>query len=182
MLTKRITAPTALAVSLADAKVALRVNGSALDSIVDAWVRAITEHAEHLTGRSVMQQTWQALCESFDDLGRLPRLPIVSVSSVRYYDTTNTLQTLDPSNYSLYTTEYFATIRTFGEFPETFERDDAVIVEYVAGYGTSDTATPSAMKAYILAKLVEVFDSSNPPAVKNSFVDGILARLKVSEL
>ncbi|CAB4163391.1 Phage conserved hypothetical protein [uncultured Caudovirales phage] len=182
MLSKRITAPTALAVSLADAKVALRLNGSALDSIVDAWVRAITEHAEHLTGRAIMQQTWQALCESFDDLGRIPRLPLVSISSVKYYDLTNTLQTLDPSNYSLYTTEHFATIRTFGAFPDTYERADAVIVEYVAGYGTSDTATPSSIKAYILAKLVEVFDPSNPPAVKNSFADMILSRFKVPQL
>lgn len=182
MLSKRITAPTALAVSLADAKVALRLNGSALDSIVDAWVRAITEHAEHLMGRSVMLQTWQALCESFDDLERLPRLPVVSVSSVKYYDTANTLQTLDPSSYSVYSTEHFATVRTFGTFPDAYERPDAVIVEYVAGYGTSDTATPSSIKAYILAKLVEAFDPNNPPAVKTTFADLILSRFKVPQL
>lgn len=182
MLSKRITAPTALAVSLADAKVALRLNDTGLDSIVDLWVRAVTEHAEHLTGRAIMQQTWQALCESFDDLGKIPRLPLVSVSSVKYYDTANALQTLDPSNYSVYSTEHFATIRTFSEFPETFERADAVIVEYVAGYGTSDTATPAAIKAYILNKLVETFDASSAPEVKNSFADAILSRFVVPSL
>ena len=182
MQTKRITAPAALAVSLVDAKVALRVNGAALDAVITAWVQAITEHAEHLTGRSIITQTWQAICTSFDDLQKLPNLPVVSVSSVKYYDLTNALQTLDPSNYSLFSVEYMATVRTFGAFPDTYERDDAVVVEYVAGYGGTEAATPAAVKAYILAKLVEVFDPSNPPSVKGSFCDAVLARLRVPTL
>lgn len=179
MLSRRITPPTALAVSLVDAKVALRVNGTALDNVISLWVQAITEHAEHLTGRSIMRQTWQAICVSFDDLQKLPKLPVVSVSSVKYYDTTNTLQTLDPSNYSLYLSDRLATVRTFGTFPDTYERDDAVVVEYVAGYGNHYSAVPSTAKAYVLAKLVEVFDpTNNAPAVGTSFIDRLLDRLK----
>jgi len=181
MLSKRLVAPSALAVSLADAKVALRINGTALDNVVEMWVRAVTEHAEHLTGRAIMQQTWQAFCTSFDDFAKIPRLPLVSVTSVKYYDAANALQTLDPSRYSIVATEHQAIAQVI-DAPETYDRPDAVIVEYVAGYSTSDAATPASIKAYIVSKLVEVFDASAQPVVRNSFADCILSRFKVPML
>lgn len=54
-----LTAPTAEPVSVADAKLAARLDGSHWDAIVGAAIAAARAVAEHQTGRHFMQQTWR---------------------------------------------------------------------------------------------------------------------------
>lgn len=55
-----LTAPTLEPVTVADAKLAARLDGSHWDGIVAGAISAAREVAEHETGQRFMQQTWRA--------------------------------------------------------------------------------------------------------------------------
>jgi uncharacterized phiE125 gp8 family phage protein len=177
-----------LAVSLAEAKKHLRIDddpGLSLDSIVTAWLAGIIAHAEHVTGRSFVNQPWKARLGSFPCAIPLPKLPVVTVDAVRYVDANGVTQTLAPSAYVLDTLAFLPEVRPVSgtSWPATAtDRKTAVLVDYTSGYGPDDTTTPDGIKLYILAKLVEQFDPDEPPpadGIAESFIDGLLAPYKV---
>lgn len=182
MTTQLITPPAALAVSLDDAKANLRVDGADMDDLITAWLEGITAHAEHYMGRSIINQTWRLTLDAFPDALKLYNPPIVSVSSVKYYDEDNTLQTLDPADYALDNASEpgYIVPAPDVDWPDTYDKINAVIVEYVAGYGATAASTPKDIKLYILAKLSEVFDpNARPNEVTSSFTCRLLDRRKI---
>ena len=63
----------------------------------------------------------------------IPRPPLASVDSVKYHDTTNTQQTLDPSNYNVILGEFepgFIEPALPNSWPSTYIRGDAVTVRF----------------------------------------------------
>jgi len=54
-----ITPPTAEPVTLAEAKLAARVDGSAHDALIGGLIVAAREQAEHVAGRRWIAQTWR---------------------------------------------------------------------------------------------------------------------------
>lgn len=133
-------------------------------------MRAITtarEYAERYTRRAIVQQTLRLLRGPImgterrglqwymnggaSDWGQIELLrpPLISVSSVKYYDDSNVLQTVDPASY--FTAQgLVATLRFVDGFqaPSTYLREDAIQIEYVAGYAPSD-ATPTDYRANV---------------------------------
>lgn len=184
MTFKLITPPAALAVSLADAKLALRVDGNEQDALITAWTAGITEHAEHYTGRAFVNQTWRYTADSFPTAIKLQYAPVASVTSIKYLDVNGVLQTLNPADYFLdNSTEPGYIVPQVGKaWPATYGRINSVMVDYVAGYGPDDTTVPPSVKLFIQAKLVEQFDSAvrlEKDTVQASFIDRLLDRMKV---
>jgi uncharacterized phiE125 gp8 family phage protein len=182
MTTQLITPPAALAVSLALAKANLRVDTSDDDTLIAAWINGISAHAEHYMQRSIINQTWRVTLDSFPDAVKLCYPPISAVSFVKYYDADDVLQTLDPTDYIVDTASEpgYVVPAPNKAWPNTYGKINAVQVQYVAGYGTDDTATPNDIKLYILAKLSEQFDpDSKPSSITSSFIDRLLDRHKI---
>lgn len=73
----------------------------------------------------------------------LKRPPLVSVSSVKYYDDSNVLQTVSPSNYFI-TSDLVPKVQFVEGFdtPSVYLRDDAIQIEYIAGYAPSTDSPP----------------------------------------
>jgi uncharacterized phiE125 gp8 family phage protein len=65
----------------------------------------------------------------------LLRPPLISVTSVKYYDDANALQTVDDEEYFV-TADLVPKLRFVSGFssPSTYLRDDTLQVEYIAGY------------------------------------------------
>lgn len=82
MALKLITAATALAVSLVEAKEHLRVTESTEDTLITAMITAATEVAEQITGRAIMPQTWELTLDAFPDAFELTRIPAASITSL----------------------------------------------------------------------------------------------------
>lgn len=184
MTFKLITPPAALAVSLADAKLALRVDGDEQDALIEAWTQGITEHAEHYTGRAFVHQTWRLTLDRFPTAIKLQYAPIASVSSIKYLDEAGVLQTLNPADYLLDdSTEPGYIVPQVGKaWPATFDRINAVQVDYVAGYGPTDATVPPSVGLYIKAKLCEQYDPAvrlEKDTVQSSFIDRLLDRVRV---
>lgn len=67
----------------------------------------------------------------------LKRGALQSVTSITYYDLTNTLQTLDPATYALKKPTYLpGAIQPMTYYPIAYPRPDAVAITYVAGLST----------------------------------------------
>lgn len=187
----RLIAPaSALAVTLADAKVNLRIDNDRtdLDMLVEAWIRGITGHAESYMNRALITQERQVTLSRFSPEIVLQRSPLVEVVSVEYFDADDVLRSVSAAYYQVTAAREPAVVRPRPGYswPATFDRDDAVQVRYKCGYGVDASTTPNEIKLYILAKLVEMFDpasASAPPTVgkpyKTSFIDSMLDAYRI---
>ncbi|MEL7609497.1 MAG: head-tail connector protein [Bacillota bacterium] len=89
---KVITPPAAEPVSLADAKLHLRADGTAEDTLISNLIVAAREHCEDETRRALVEQTIEAYPQAFGD--PLPRPPMRDVLSVVYKDSSGVEHTL----------------------------------------------------------------------------------------
>lgn len=167
MTVRVIVNPVNMAVSLADARNAARVNGTDLDGELETHVRALTAEAEHYTGRAIINRTYRITLDEFPDAIELPSTPLASVSSVsvKYIDPAGLEQTLDPADYIVDDKSEPGYIVPGVDlaWPETRVRINAVNVVAVCGYGADDTTTPAPFKAFILARLKEIYAPAGTP-------------------
>lgn len=148
----RITAPAVEPLTLAEAKLHCRVDGSDEDALITALIVAAREQAEHETGRALVTQTWELVHDAFPEAFVLRRAPIQSVTSLKYLDSADgTEQTLDPADYLLdKDSEPGYVVPAYGKaWPATWPVPNAVRVRYVCGYGLA-AAVPVAIKQWML--------------------------------
>ena len=152
MALKLLTPATALAVTLAEAKLAHRFDATDLDADITAMLHDATRLAEHETGQCLMPQTWRLTLDAFPPALKLTRVPVASVTSIQYTDTAGVLQTLDPADYALDTTDAYASayiVPAYGtSWPATRDQINAVSVTYVAGYADA-ASVPSQLKRQV---------------------------------
>jgi uncharacterized phiE125 gp8 family phage protein len=138
---KIVTPNTTLLVSLADFKqhVNWDTADTSQDTVMTAYINAATEQAQLFTGRQFLNASWSLLLDTFPNRIKLSKSPFVSVTSVKYYDMDNVLQTLSASEYKVKDggTYGLASIEFDGSIPSIYDKPDAVVIEYVAGYGAS---------------------------------------------
>jgi hypothetical protein len=164
------------------------------DALIDSYITTGREFVEKSTRRSLVQRTLRLSAAGFPVCVSpwvyqrsllpmrfqppqhiyLPRPPIVSVTSVKYFDIDNTLQTVDSSDYYLTDDEVpeLRFVRNFSA-PTTYDRPDALRVEYVAGYAPAGSPpssradyvvnVPQSLVNAILASVTLLYDSL-PPA------------------
>lgn len=145
------TAPETEPVSEAEAKVHLKVDHTDDDTYINTLIEVARLHAEELTQRGFITQTWELRLDWFPHQIDLLRPPVISVTSVKYIDEDGAEQTLAADQYTL--DKFKEPGRLVEEFdqtwPTTREVPNAVIVEYIVGYGAA-TAVPDTIKQAIL--------------------------------
>lgn len=155
MLLTRTVAPAAL-LTEAEVKAHLRVDHVYEDTFL-TLIRTVA--CEFLDGRdaylnrAVCTQTWRWYLPEFsygDEL-HFPLPPLQSVTSVKYRDVDDVEQTFSADNYRVHANAHvgYIKLKDAASWPATAVRDDAVTVEFVAGYGDA-TAVPFAIKAAAL--------------------------------
>lgn len=165
----RTTDPTSEPVSLVEARLHLKLDAEGSpeshpdDDLVTNLIKASREWCETYTGRSFFEQTWQVKLDAFVDEIRLPRQPIISVTSIQYVDIDGDTQTLSSSIYRV-DTEGARITREYNQvWPSTRNVTNAVTITYQAGYDSGNspqdaTAIPSAIKAAILLMLGSLYE------------------------
>lgn len=133
------------------------------DSEIEAAINAARLEVEKVTRRALVEQTVRMSLASFpytlipftggsftpgafidrdDYVARergieLLRPPFIAIEAVRYYDTTNTLQTLDPASYYVATEPVVPRLECAegATWPQTYPgRADGVQIDYRVGY------------------------------------------------
>ena len=148
------TAPTTTAISLAEAKAFLRVDSDYDDD--DAYITSLigvaTNVVEQFTRRRLIQQTYNLYHDFFPPYIDLQVGIVDSITHLKYYDADNVLQTLATSNYDLDKRINPGRIyeSNTGSFPSTYERPNAVEVEFVVGSAASDVEDAIKQAMYIV--------------------------------
>lgn len=156
MRMKLTTAPASEPISLTEAKLHCRIDGSTEDNLLTMLIQAAREAVETQTNRALINQTWTAYLDAFPTCGwfYLPKPPLVSVSSVKYYDTDNTLQTLASTEYdvgAIGTTPARIALAQDKSWPSSLrERPDAVQIAYTCGFGSAASSVPAALRHAML--------------------------------
>lgn len=139
--TKVVTAPLELPVTVVEAREHLKESSTSRDAEILRLIYAATDFAEQYTGRALVTQTLDHFVERFPygTTLSLPFSPVVSVTSLKYRDVANVEQTWASSNYEVDSDEWDPRlVLAYGiDWPDTYERHDAVTVRYVAGYGNA---------------------------------------------
>ncbi|NBX02714.1 MAG: hypothetical protein EBR02_01340 [Alphaproteobacteria bacterium] len=148
----RVVAPASEPVTLAEAKLYLRVDGHNEDVLIGDLIVAARMQAEHFLRRSLITQTWKAGYDYHDMCGvALPLGPVQSIVSVTVFSAEDTPQILSADTY--YLNEAKDTILF-----SVFTGGDKIEVVYVAGFGDT-TAVPRPIKIGMLAHIAAMYDN-----------------------
>jgi uncharacterized phiE125 gp8 family phage protein len=151
---KVITPSANLPVELSEMKAHLYIVGSGDDAELTNKIQEVHSVAENFTHRSFLNATYEYALDEFPSGIEiyLPKPPLVSVSKVEYYDINGALQEMDLSDFFIDTRNEPAklVLKPGKSFPATESgRPNAVIITFIAGYGSSHTSLPKDLKTAI---------------------------------
>lgn len=159
------TPPSAEPVTLSEAKLYSRITGSREDDLITAFIKSARQKAEDYCNSSFITQTWILSMDNSPSSSQLelPRGPLQSISSVKYYDSDYAEQTLSSD-------EYYAIINGFRNngrlqlksgysWPTSLREADNFKVEYVVGYGDAASDVPEAIKTGIKAIISDLYEN-----------------------
>jgi hypothetical protein len=204
-----VTPPAMEPVTLAEAKLQLRVDISDDDAFITSLITAARMRAEVIQRQTFIATTYDWFFDNFpaaangyfNRLNRLmgpnpqwlpngaailylPKPPLVSVASVKYYDPTGIQQTYDPTKYFVSTGIGSRVQPTIGNvWPVTRPQIDAVVVRYTAGNADA-TSVPENVKAAIKMLVNHWYENRGPTVTGTIMVpvpDAVDALLSASD-
>lgn len=154
-----VTAPYGTVVSVNDMQEFGYVVDADQFGVMEDCIHTASNMVEGDTGRQLLTATYDVSWRRFPGTwGQLvlPRVPVASVTSVKYYDSAGTLQTMSSTLYTVNDGSAHASayiIPAFNEqWPTTRGHDRDVIVRFVCGYGESgDVPRELRMQVAVLA-------------------------------
>lgn len=160
MSLRLIAPPTTLPVSLADAKLHLKVDHSDDDALITLMLKAAGRSAEQELNRALMSQTWELRLDAFPSAEiEVAKPRVLSVSAVAYTDAAGVEQTLSPSLYTLDPDMppgwLLPALGT--SWPDTRDQANAVRITFVAGYGSTPESLPEDVRVWILLHLAATY-------------------------
>jgi len=171
---KIVTPASTLAVSVADMKTHLRETSSDLDGLIETYIEAATKQFEQRTNLALMPQTWRLTLDDTEVVERVEiyKYPIIGFSSITYYDSDNVSQSLTSSadDYISYIDGRPGSL-IFDDPPTCYERDDAMTIQFVAGFST----VPDDILLAIKMMVWRIYNHPDDPvSEKFSYVDKIV--------
>jgi uncharacterized phiE125 gp8 family phage protein len=185
MALKVVSPVTVEPVTLAQAKLHLRVDGSDEDTLITGLISAARAEAEHITGRSIGEQVLQLLLDEFPDGPvQIPAPPLVGIDYVQYIDTNGDTQLMSPADYATDDASLVPwLVNAYGqEWPATLDAVNAVLIQYRAGY----SECPAPLRSWILMRVGSLYAHREADAEKPvnplQFVDRLLDGYRVPNL
>lgn len=163
--------PTELPVSVAKAKLHLRVDHGDEDTYIETLIGAATEQAQDFLNRQIVTATLTLYLDAFPLCEiRIPQPPLQSITSIAYVDGDGDTQTLAASAYQVDTTSFVGRILpAYGtSWPSTRDVPNAVTITYKAGYGASEDV-PKAIEAAILFLVSHWYRNRDGQATPDAF-------------
>ena len=158
---KVTTEPTVEPITIAEAKVHLRVDHTDEDSLITILIQAARETVEQRTGRSLITQSRTIKLDRFPYLNciYIPYSPLISITSIKYYDTTDTEQTLSNTLYWVDSNSGIPRVIIKDTWPGIYDRPNAVEIIYSAGYGASGSNVPKPLKQAMYLILGHLYEN-----------------------
>ncbi|RVM91470.1 hypothetical protein [Sinorhizobium meliloti] len=163
-----VTGPSALPVSLAEVKSALRVDVGDSDGDLERLIRSAVAHYEGwsgILGIALVAQTWRQDFNRFEQKIMLGLRPVQSISSIKWRNEAGQISTVAEADYALKTDaggrSYVRFVNDFA-FPSDLYEDAAVSVEFVVGWPVVADAptTPEDIKTAIILHVQKHYDEA----------------------
>jgi uncharacterized phiE125 gp8 family phage protein len=178
-----IAPPSVEPVTLDEAKLHLRVDGTADDALIEALISAAREECEHLLERSLARQSLQLLLDEWPEEIRVPRPPLYSVTDIQYVGADGALAALAATDYAIDLGQEPSWILPAldTEWPALAEVANAVVVSYVAGYDPAEC--PPLIKQWIKLRVGTLYayreaDAERSP-VPSEFANRLIDRYRI---
>lgn len=183
-----VTPATTFPVSLATAKLWLRVDGTDQDTIITQLIKAADSAARKYMRRSTVNTTFKLTLDRFteeekrfytppgqvqvfdapvteytgvEDYIMLPYEPLVSVTSITTYDDGNASAVFPTAKYEVNEANNAILLNEGSAWPTDLRKKAAIEVVYVAGYGTADDVPEDIIQGQ-LAHIAEMYDCRRP--------------------
>jgi len=167
-----VTAPTAMPVSLAEAKDHLRVDSDDDDVLVTRLIAVATAFtdAQGALGAAMITQTWgQWIGANPEQTVPIFLGPFQSLDAVKYYDVDGVLQTDTLSNYDIFGTKAAKYIGPKAGFswPVAQDRSDAIKIEYTIGFGDAASDIPDTIRHALLLLIGHWYENREQATTDN---------------
>jgi uncharacterized phiE125 gp8 family phage protein len=167
MWSKLISAPAELAISVDEVKDRLNIEYSEKDEVLEALIKSSTLHAEKITGRALVDQTWDFYFDGFpcdNSELQIPKSPTIELVGVFYRQNGGDEQELASSSYEFDSArEPGRLVPVFsGSWPTIGTFTNSVRVRVRAGYVDLDASpigsVPEDIKTAITMRVQADFD------------------------
>ena len=150
-----ITGPSVEPISLNEVKAQLRIDGSADDTLLTSYIAAARAYDESTTGLALNTQTWEMTLHDWPYGSNpivLPKQPVQSITTITYADQANQTQTLASSVYEIDVTRTpaFITLTENSDWPDIYDKQAAITIRFVAGYGATAASVPEPIRQAML--------------------------------
>jgi uncharacterized phiE125 gp8 family phage protein len=165
-----ITAPTVEPVSLSEAKLHLRVDGTDDDDLITGLIVAARENCELVTRRALVTQTRELTLNKWPVYRGIhfPVLPLQSVTAITYTPDEGEAVVIDGGDYVVDTVYGRLVLKADAVWPTAALQVVAAIkVRYVAGYGSA-VAVPQAIKQAMLLLIGEWYEQREAGVVRDT--------------
>lgn len=161
------TPPAFYPLTLEEAKLHLRVDGTEDDTYIQALIIAGTGYVENATGVQMIDAVWDLTIDAVPTNGiiDLNHIPVTEIVSITYYDADNDPQTLATDDYNIIANGVHIT-----DAPTVYARDDAITIRYHAGY--ADDTCPELLKV-CLKMLVGEFYKTREESVTGTIISAV---------
>jgi uncharacterized phiE125 gp8 family phage protein len=147
-----LTPPALEPVSLADAKLFLRVEHDDDDDVVAALIAAARVNVEAQTRRALITQTWRLVRDVWPAGGRLPILPVplIAVTAIRVFDADGVPHLLDVDDFAVDTVSAPAVLMfDRGALRAPGKRAAGIEIDISVGYGDAAEDVPEPLRQAI---------------------------------
>ena len=191
-MTLKLIIPSAAssALDLTEAKLHLRVDSTDDDFLIQSMIGAASELVEQATSRVLLAQTWELSLDSFPAYFELSRVPLQSITSIKYTDSTGTVQTMSNTDYVISSDEsdYAKVYPAYGvTWPNSRGDMGNVKVRFVAGYADA-SSIPESLRSWMKLAVGSMYVNRESEVVERGsvlslgFADRLLDRYKVFRL
>lgn len=183
------TGPTTEPVSVEEARLHVRQDGTSDDDVIRALITASRENVEQITRRALITQTWDYYLNAFPfgDRIEMPLPPLVSVTHIKYTDDAGVQWTMSSSDYIVDTYSHpgQVVLADGASWPSaSLQPVNGVVTRFVAGYGDADDV-PYGIKAAIKLMIGHLYENREASLASRSVqvlpfgIESLLASYRV---
>ncbi len=180
-----VTAPAAEPLSLVEVKDHLSVEDTDHDPLLAGFLVSVREGLDGwdgTMGRALMTQTWDMQIGAFARKIEIPLPPLQSITSVKYFDTSDVEQTVASTVYRVETAGGFIERIDGQSWPSDVRTQDLPItIQFVAGYGDFNDV-PQPIRTAMLLLIDRLFNKRDTSEGYGKAADALLAPYNVPRI
>ena len=169
-----VTGPTREPVTLDEVKDHIRISttvSATEDTLLLSFIEVARDYCERYQNRAYLDQTWKLVLDTWPvgSIIRIPRPPLQSATSVTYYGTGGTANSMTTSTYIVDADSEPGRLSLgYGEvWPgETLRPVNGVAVQFICGYGSVASAVPARVKEAIKLIVGDLYEHREDSDIK----------------